>query len=373
MRITAAVTESAKAPFVLQELDLGDPLAGEVLVRVAAAGICHTDLIVRDQWYPVPLPAVLGHEGAGIVERVGEGVTLVAPGDRVGMSFDSCGHCPTCRTGRPSYCHDFWAYNFGAARTDGTTALSRDGRPVHSHFFGQSCFATHAVARERNLVKLPESIDLEIAAPLGCGIQTGAGAVLEALRAPAGSTIAVFGTGAVGLSAVMAAVVAGCTTIIGVDINPARLELASELGATDVIDADAQDAGEEIRRITGYGADFSVETTAVPTVLRQAVDCLAPRGACGLIGAPAMGTEVSLDMNTILVGGRVVRGIVEGDSVPQTLLPRLIQLWEQGKFPVERLMTFYDFDRIDEAAHDAESGKVIKPVLRMGAHERSSK
>ncbi len=365
MRITAAVTESKGAPFALQELELGDLRADEVLVRVAAAGICHTDLIMRDQWYPVPLPAVLGHEGAGVVERVGSAVTLVAPGERVGMSFDSCGHCPTCRTGRPAYCHDFWAYNFASTRPDGTSALSRDGELIHAHFFGQSCFATHAVASERNLVVLPDSIPLEIAAPFGCGIQTGAGGVLDALAVPAGSTLAVFGTGAVGLSAVMAGAIAGCTTIIGIDRNAARLELARELGATHVVNAAERDAGEAIRTLTGYGADFSVETTGVPEVLRQAVDCLAPRGTCGSIGAAAMGTEVSLDMNVILTAGRAVRGIVEGDSVPRSLLPRLIALWEQGRFPVDRLMAFYDFDRIEEAAHDAEQGLVIKPVLRI--------
>ncbi len=366
MKITAAVTESAGAPFALQELELGDLRPDEVLVRVAAAGICHTDLIMRDQWYPVPLPAVLGHEGAGVVERVGSAVTLVAPGDRVGMSFNSCGHCPTCRTGRPAYCHDFWASNFAAARSDGTSALSRDGEIIHAHFFGQSSFATYAVACERNVVILPDSIPLEIAAPFGCGIQTGAGGVLDALRAPAGSTLAVFGTGAVGLSAIMAGAIAGCTTIIGIDRIAARLELARELGATHVIDTTKRDVLQEISRITGYGVDFSVESTGVPELLRQGVDCLAPRGTCGSIGASAMGTEVTLDMNTILTAGRAIRGIVEGDSVPQTLLPRLIELWSQGKFPVERMMEFYDFDQIDEAAHLAEEGKVIKPVLRIG-------
>ena len=365
MKITAAVTESAHAPFVLQELELGELRPDEVLVRVAAAGICHTDLIMRDQWYPVPLPAVLGHEGAGVVERVGSAVTQVVPGTRVGMSFDSCGHCPTCRTGHPSYCHDFWGHNFASQRADGTSALSRDGELIHGHFFGQSCFATHSVASERNIVALPDSIPLEIAAPFGCGFQTGAGGVLDALRAPAGSTLAVFGTGAVGLSAVMAGAIAGCTTIIGIDRNAARLELARELGATHVVNTAEREAPAEIQRITGFGVDFSLETTGVPALLRQAVDSLAPRGTCGVIGAAAMGTEVSLDTNTILVAGRTVRGIVEGDSVPGSLLPRLIALWEQGRFPVERMMTFYDFDQIDEAAHQAEAGDVIKPVLRI--------
>lgn len=366
MRITAAVTESKGAPFALQDVELGALRPDEVLVEVAAAGICHTDLICRDQWYPVPLPAVLGHEGAGVVQSVGSAVTRVAAGDRVAMSFDSCGSCPICLTGRPSYCHSFFEHNFASARpADGSSALSRDGVPIHAHFFGQSSFASHAVANERNLVKLDNEIPLEIVAPFGCGIQTGAGAVLNTLRAPAGSTLAVFGTGAVGLSAVLAGVIAGCTTIIGVDVNPGRLAVARELGATHTVDARDHDAVIEIRRITRTGVDFSLETTASPHVFRQAVDATGPTGVCGLIGAPAFGTEVSLDMNSILVGGRTVRGIVEGDSVPAVFLPRLVRLWEEGRFPVERLMQQYDFDAIEQAAADAESGRVIKPVLRM--------
>jgi aryl-alcohol dehydrogenase len=188
MRLTAAVTESKGAPFVLQELELGELRPKDVLVQVAAAGICHTDLIVRDQWYPVPLPAVLGHEGAGVVERVGSAVVGLAPGDRVGMSFDSCGHCPTCQSARPSYCHRFFEHNFAAARADGTSALSRDGELIHAHFFGQSSFATHALAGERNVVRLPDGIGLDVAAPFGCGIQTGAGAVLNSLRAASRSS-----------------------------------------------------------------------------------------------------------------------------------------------------------------------------------------
>jgi aryl-alcohol dehydrogenase len=362
MRITAAVTASKGAPFELTELDLGLLREDEVLVRVAAAGICHTDLICRDQWYPVPLPAVLGHEGAGVVAAVGAAVTKVARGDRVGMSFDSCGGCSSCLAGKPSYCHAFFEYNFASSRPeDGSSALG----DVHAHFFGQSCFATHSVASERSVVKIESDIPFEIAAPFGCGIQTGAGAVLNTLAVPAGSSLAVFGTGTVGIAAILGGVIAGCTTIIGVDRQPARLALAQELGATHVIDAREADAVAEIRAITGSGVEFSLETTGSPSVLRLAVDCLAPRGTAGVIGAPAFGTEVSLDVNTILTGGRVVRGIVEGDSVPEVFLPQLMRLWEQGQFPVERLMTFYDFDEIERAAHDAETGATIKAVLRM--------
>jgi aryl-alcohol dehydrogenase len=365
LKIKAAVTESKGGPFLVQELELGELRADEVLVEVGAAGICHTDLICRDQWLLVPLPAVLGHEGAGVVKEIGSSVTGVAPGDRVGMSFNSCGGCPSCRRGRSTYCYDFFGRNFASARPDGTSALSRGGELVHAHFFGQSSFATHAVANVRNVVKLPEGVDFELAAPFGCGIQTGSGAVLNVMRPPPGSSLAVYGTGAVGLSAIMAGVIAGCTTIVGVDIRPKRLELARELGATHVIDSREADLAEEIRRATGGGADFAIETTGVPAVLRAAVDSLAPMGECGVIGAPPFGTEVALDVNGVLAFGRVVRGIVEGEAVPELFIPTLLELWRLGRFPVDRMMVSYDFDQINEAVHDAEEGTTIKPVLRM--------
>ena len=366
MKITAAVVEETGGPFVIQELELGALAPDEVLVEVAAAGICHTDLIVRDQWLPTPLPAVLGHEGAGVVTAVGSAVTNVAPGDRVGMSFNSCGHCVTCLEAQSAYCHDFFGRNFAAARPDGSSVLSRDAGPVHGHFFGQSSFATHAVATARNVVRLPDWIPFDIAAPFGCGIQTGAGAIMNSLRPPAGSSLAVFGTGAVGLSAIIAGAITGCSPIIGIDVRPARLELARELGATHTIDASTTDALEEIGRITGAGANFTVETCGLTSVLRTAVDSLAPVGVCGVIGAPPGGAEVGLDVNMFFALGKTLRGIVEGDSIPELFLPRLFDLWQAGRFPVDRFMVRYDFDQINQAAHEAESGTTIKPVLRMG-------
>ena len=365
MKIRAAVTESKEASFAVQELELGDLQADEVLVEIAASGICHTDLICRDQWIPVPLPAVLGHEGAGTVKAVGSAVTHISIGDRVGMTFNSCGRCRMCHRAQSTYCHDIFGRNFAAARPDQTSAYSRGGEVVHGHFFGQSSFATHSVATARNVVKLPEGVPFEIAAPFGCGIQTGAGGVLNALRPPVGSSLVVTGTGAVGLAAVMGAVIAGCGIIIGVDIRPNRLELARELGATHVIDASSADFGDEIRRIAGDGADYAIETTGVPEVLRTAFEALAPRGELGVIGAPPFGVEVSLEVQSILSVGRAIRGIVEGDSVPELFLPMLINLWQQGRFPVDRMMVSYDFDRINEAVHDAEAGTTIKPVLVM--------
>jgi aryl-alcohol dehydrogenase len=360
VNVTAAVVEAPGAPFALRELELGELRDDEVLVRVAASGICHTDLICRDQWIPVPLPAVLGHEGAGVVEAVGSAVTDVAPGDRVAMSFDCCGSCPTCARGLGAYCHSFFDHNFAASRpADGSSVFG----DVHAHFFGQSSFATHSVARARNVVRLDDVIPFEIAAPFGCGIQTGAGAVLNVLRPEPGSTLVVFGAGAVGLAAVLAGRIAGCGRIVAVDLRPARLDLARELGATHAVDAARDDAVEAIFGLGG--ADRSLEATGSPQAVRAAVDCLVPTGVCGVVGAPAFGTEVSLDVTHVLTGGRVVRGIVEGESVPQEFLPRLAELWRGGEFPVDRFMTHYDFDEIDRAAHDAESGAVVKPVLRM--------
>lgn len=366
MRISAALTREPAAPFTVVDLELEAPRADEVLVRVQAAGICHTDLIVRDQWYPVPLPAVLGHEGAGVVEAVGDGVDKVRPGDRVAMSYGSCGRCPNCLAARPWVCHDFWGRNFGATRPDGSTALRAGDTPVHSHFFGQSSFATYAIATERNVVPIGSDIPFEVVAPFGCGIQTGAGAILNALRPPAGSGVAVFGTGTVGMAGILAAQVAGCTQIIGIDVRPARLELARSLGATHVVDARDGDPLEAVKDLTGgLGVPFSLETSGRADVLQQAVYATAPGGVCGLIGAPPFGTEVSLDVNQLLALGRTLRGIVEGESVPDVFLPRLIELWRQGRFPIERIMTTYDFADIERAGRDAEEGGVIKPVLRM--------
>jgi len=366
MKITAALVREKEQPFSIEELELEEPRAGEILVRVAGVGVCHTDLIVRDQWYPVPLPAVLGHEGAGVVEVVGAGVTKVQAGDRVALSFAHCGWCSSCLIGKPSYCLTFFERNFGGSRLDGSIALSRNGEAVHSHFFGQSSFATHALATERNVVKVPDDAPLELLGPLGCGVQTGAGAVLNVLRPDAGATVAVFGAGAVGLSAIMAAVISGCTTIVGVDIKPNRLELARELGATHVVNGAETDAVEEIKGVTGSGVDYSLDSTGVPTVFRQAVDALAPLGMCGIVGAPPLGTEANLDWNDIMIPGKTVRGIVEGDAVPDIFIPRLIDLYAKGRFPFDRLVKFYDLDQINEAADDAEEGNTLKPVLRMG-------
>jgi len=365
MQIRAAVTRAPGAPMSLETLELDDPRAGEILVRVVATGVCHTDLVVSQGMLPTPQPVVLGHEGAGIVETVGKGVTKVVPGDHVVMSFNSCGVCPSCVDGAETYCHDFFAHNFLAARSDGSTALRSGADSVHSNFFGQSSFATHALCHERNVVKVPTDVPLELLGPLACGIQTGAGAVMNALRVGPGASFAVFGTGSVGLSAIMAARLVGAGTIIAVDIDKGRLAVAETLGATHTIDSTSLDATAEIMQITGSGLNFALDTTGLAPVIRSAVDSLAPRGTCGILGASAPGSEITLDEVHFMSGGRRLMGIVEGESHPDTFIPELIDLYRSGDFPFDKLVTFYDLDQIDDAIHDCEIGTTIKPIVRM--------
>ncbi|AKO52440.1 alcohol dehydrogenase [Marinobacter psychrophilus] len=365
MDIIAAVTRGKSEDFLVETIQIDDPRPGEVRVKVIATGMCHTDLVVRDQYLPVPLPAVLGHEAAGIVDAVGEGVKKLKPGDHVVMTFDSCHQCPSCYEGDTVYCENFLGINLlSAARPDGSTTLSRNNEVIHSNFFQQSSFASYAMGTEDSVVKVTKDVELEILGPLGCGIQTGAGAVMNSLAPEAGSTIAIFGAGSVGLSAIMAARIVGCTIIIAVDIMPSRLKIALELGATHTLNPQDGDIVEAIHAITGGGVNYSLEATAIPAVFCQAVDSLAVRGVCGLIGLPPAGTKVSLDMVNLLLG-RTVRGIIEGDSKPDTFIPKLIELYRQGRFPFDKLIKFYDLKDINQAAHDSETGLVIKPIIRM--------
>jgi aryl-alcohol dehydrogenase len=362
MKIQAAVIYTKSDRFRLEELELSDPRENEVLVRIVGVGVCHTDLACRDQHLPAPLPAVFGHEGAGIVERVGTGVTQVRPGDHVVLSWGSCKTCDACLSGENTYCTDFLRYNFSGTRPDGSITLRKGDQPIHGSFFGQSSFANFALAPQDNVVKVKKEVPLEILGPLGCGVQTGAGAVINSLKAKPGDSLAVFGAGTVGLSAIMAAQVVGCTTIIAVDLNDDRLGLARVMGATHAINASTTDPVAAIREITG-GIQFSLECVGNPKVLRQAVDCLGLRGVCGLVGAVAPGTEVVLNMDLVM-NGRTVRGIIEGDAVPALFIPKLIELYRQKRFAFDRLIKFYPLSEINQAVADMEKGLVIKPILR---------
>lgn len=362
--IRAAVLEEHGSRFHVDDLELEAPRADEVLVTLVAVGVCHTDAVARAGDYPVPTPVVLGHEGAGVVAAVGADVTDVRVGDHVVLSFVACGTCTTCRAGRPALCQYAFERNFLATRPDGSTTLRRPGGgTVHGLFFGQSSFGSSVVAPASSVVVVDPEFDLRLAGPLGCGFQTGAGAVLNSLRPDPGSSIAVYGAGAVGLCAVMAAGIAGCTTIVAVDRHPGRLELARELAATHtVLVEEGTDVADAVRASSDGGVEYALDTTGSPTVVRQAVDALRVAGVFGLIGAAKLGTEVSLDLTHMLFG-RVFRGIIEGDSVPRQFIPELIEHHRAGRFPIEKLVQFFAFDEIERAFAASESGEAVKPVL----------
>ncbi len=365
MEIKAAVVFETGGDFSIEQLEMSEPNDDEVLVRIVGVGICHTDLGARDGHLPIPPPpSVFGHEGAGVVEKVGARVNKVKPGDHVVLAWDCCGTCSSCRAGKDPYCLNFFLHNFHGARPDGSTTLRKGDQVIHGSFFCQSSFADFALANERNVVKVRDDVPLETLAPMGCGVMTGAGAVMNSLQPRPGASIAVFGVGTVGMSAVLGAGVCGCTTIIAVDINSDRLETAKDLGATHTVNAGEVDPVEAILDITGGGAQFSLECVGNPKVLRQAVDVLPRLGVCGLLGVVPPGTEVSLDMDLIM-NGRMVKGIIEGDAIPDLFIPKLIDLYSQGRFPFDRLITFYPFDDINRAVADMEKGLVVKSVLRL--------
>ncbi|SHN46499.1 NAD(P)-dependent alcohol dehydrogenase [Cryptosporangium aurantiacum] len=359
MRIQAALVESPGGPFTVHELDLEKPRPDEVLVRITAAGICHTDLTMRHGWPAARTPMIFGHEGAGVVEAVGDAVTTVRPGDAVCLSYRSCRACEQCRAGHPAYClrSDL---NLRGVRADGSTPHTRDGSPVYGNFFGQSSFATYALADESNTVPIPDDFPPVLAAPLGCGIQTGVGTVLTVLQPDAGSTVVVFGAGSVGLSAVMAAVAERCT-VIAVDPVASRRALAFELGASGVVDpAGGTDVAAAVRELTGGGAHSAIDTTGRPDVIRQAIGSLRRRGTLALVG---IGGTAEFDLMTVLSNGIRLRGVIEGDVTPADFVPRLIDLHRQGALPIETLIVEYPFADIETAARDAASGRVVKPVL----------
>lgn len=362
MEIKAAVLREKGRPFSLENLRLDDPKPDEILVRIVGTGVCHTDITIQDN--PVVLPVVLGHEGSGIVEKTGSHVQKVKPGDHVVMTFVSCGYCRNCQQGLPSYCPNSIVPTFLGVRSDGSTTMKKEDEKIHGSFFCQSSFATHAIAMERNIVKVRKDAPLELLGPMGCGVQTGAGSVLNSLKACVGSSIAIFGMGSVGLSAIMAAKIAGCFPIIGVDLHPSRLALAKELGATHIIHAGEEDTERTIKSLTKGGADYTLEMVGHPHVLRQALQSTRVKGVCGLVGGAPSGTEVSLDMNSIMFG-RTITGLIEGDSVPDLFIPKLIDLYMDGRLPVDRLVTFYELDQINQAIEDIKNGTAIKPVIKM--------
>ena len=363
MKVRAAIAWEAGAPLSIEEVDLDEPREDEILVRVEAVGVCHTDDKARHGRLPVVFPVILGHEGSGTVERAGTAVTRVRPGDRVLFTPDYCGRCPTCLAGRTPYCDDVIAVTFGGTRPDGSPRAHKDGRPVRASFFGQSSFATHALVTERNIVPVARDAPLSSLAGLTCGMQTGAGAILNAMPAGPGRSVAVFGAGAVGLAAVMAAAASGTDEIVAVDRVARRLRLAAGLGATHVIDTGGRElagVSAEIIKVTGGGAQIALDTTTSPAMIKAAVQSLAPLGTCGFVSGSG---EIVLPPMDLQLKGRSLRGLMGGDIAPGVFLPRLLDLHRRGRFPFDRLVRNYPFTSVNTAIADSLSGAVVKPVL----------
>ncbi|MBV2355244.1 NAD(P)-dependent alcohol dehydrogenase [Streptomyces sp. J2-1] len=367
-RFRAAVLRSREDPFGVEEVILrSGPAEGEVLVRIAGCGMCRTDLAVRRSGGRSPLPAVLGHEGAGVVVRTGGGPdTAVGVGDHVVLSFDSCGHCRNCRGAAPAYCDSFASLNlFGGRKEDTPRLTDAAGRPLAPRWFGQSSFAEYALVPARNAVRVDPALPLELLGPLGCGFLTGAGAVLNTFRAGPGDTLVVLGAGAVGLAAVMAATASGAF-IVAIDHNPQRLALAERFGAVP-LSSGTMGLPERVRRLTDGGARYALDTTASPPLINDALRALRPTGTLGLVAR--LHTALPLEPGT-LDRGRAVRHLCEGDAVPSLLIPRLTALWQAGRFPFDQLIRTYPLSGIDEAERDCDAGRVVKPVLLPEGRDR---
>ena len=366
MKTQAAVVSEPGGKFVLQEVHLLGPQADEIIVELEATGMCHADLAARAGKLPFPLPAVLGHEGVGRVVETGSSVSDVVVGDRVVISFSSCGRCLSCQSAAPVYCRDWPQLNMvGGCRPDGSPTLSASGGPLHGHFFGQSSFSRLIVTTARATVKVQEGVPAAVLAPLGCAVQTGVSAVTNVLRPGPGSRIAVFGVGAVGMSVLMGLGLTGAAQIIAVDVHPARLALARELGASDVIDATAGDVEQQIAEFTnGAGLDGAIETSGNLGALRTGIAALAPTGTCVVIGVPGEG---AIDVNVLRLVERGLRliGTNQGGAVPRAFIPHLVELYQRGRLPIEKMITNFDFAEINQAAEASLNGSVIKPVLHM--------
>jgi aryl-alcohol dehydrogenase len=360
----AAVLREHNAPLQIESVVVPELRSDEILVRIHGVGICHTDLTAAAGGVPIPLPAVLGHEGSGVIAEVGSSIVSLRVGDPVVIGFDSCRTCRNCRRSRPAYCSRFAPLNYSGVRPDGTSVFhDGSGRPIHGNWFGQSSFSSLVVATDRNVVRLPRGVPVELAGPLGCGLATGAGTVLRVLRPESSSAIAVFGLGAVGMAAVMAAKIAGCGTIIGIDPNPRRHAPALELGATAVMSPDdVDDIGRHVRRATGGGVDYAVESVGSEAVIRQAMSSLASPGVCATLGLRGGRNPITIDQ-THLLSGRTLTGVIEGDADPHVFLPELAALWRDGRFPVEKITSTFPFDQLEDAFAAVTAGEVVKAVL----------
>jgi aryl-alcohol dehydrogenase len=360
MRIRAALVRASDGDFTIEDVDLREPRAGEVLVKLTATGVCHTDLAIKSSAGDGAAPVVLGHEGAGVVEQVGAGVTGLSVGDHVVLTFASCGGCDFCVRGKPTYCMHFAALNSGGLATTDDTAHTQEGRPLRGGFFGQSSFATHAIASPANAIVVPPDLDLTTIAPLGCGIQTGAGSMLNILRPSTRSSVLIMGLGGVGMAGLMSAVASGAKHVVAVDPVASRREVAQSLGATLAL-APSDDLVAQVLDHTAGGATHALDTTGRGDAIGQAFESLSRTGHLVLVGLGM--PDLVLSGAALMSGGRSVTGSIEGDAVPRELIPLLAEMYRDGTLPLGRIVRKYAFDDINQAIADMRTGDVIKPVL----------
>jgi S-(hydroxymethyl)glutathione dehydrogenase/alcohol dehydrogenase len=341
---------------VTEDLEVRATGPGEVRVRIAAAGVCHSDVSVIEGTIPFPTPLVMGHEGAGVVEEVGSSVTKVKPGDHVVLvTLGHCGQCDACESGHPTHCRDTFGKVF--------QPFTYKGEPAYM-FANTSVFSEYTVVKESQAVVIDPSVPLEAASLIGCGVVTGAGAVWNRAKVGRGDTVAVFGVGGIGLNAVQAAWIAGATRIIAVDANPAKESIARDFGATDFVDARAGDTVAAVKAILPDGVDYSFECVGNPVVLRQAIDILAIGGNCVIIGFPPPTVEASFNVASLNFIDRGILGSRYGSARPHVDIPLVIDLYKQGRFKLDELVTrTYPLEQVESVFSDMAEGKVARGVL----------
>jgi len=365
MKAKAAILFEVGQKLEIREVEVEAPKYGEVLIKMAVGGVCHSDLHVMTGHLTAPVPAILGHEGSGVVAEVGAGVTSLKPGDHViPMWRLSCGVCEYCSGSRPALCASGTQIRMTGRLLDGTTRFKFEGREI-KHFAGVSSFSEYSVIPERAVLKIPNDFPLDKAALLGCGVITGVGAVFNAARVKPGSSVAVFGTGGVGVNVIQGAAIAGAEIIIAVDILPSKLEFAKRFGATHTINAKETKPVEAVRALTGgRGVDYSFEVIGLPETIRQAYDSLSKRGMAVAVGVAPMTTEVSVPIMSLVYEERILTGSVYGSSRPWIDIPILINLYRAGKLKLDELLTRqYPFAQINEAYAALERGEVLRSVV----------
>jgi alcohol dehydrogenase len=360
----AATPYAQSRPLAIEDVDLAPPGPGEVLVKIAAAGLCHSDLSVINGDRPRPTPMLLGHEASGIVEEPGAGVTDLAKGDHVVMVFvPSCGHCLPCAEGRPALCEPGAAANTAGTLLSGARRLSRNGQPIHHHM-GCSAFAEYATVSRRSLVKIDPALPLDEAALFGCAVLTGVGAVVNTAKVAAGQTVAVIGLGGVGLAALIGALSAGASRVVAIDLADDKLTLAKSLGATDTFNARSDTCVDEIKAATGGGVDFAFELAGSVKAMELAYKITRRGGTTVTAGLPPPTHMLPIPQVNLVAEERTIKGSYIGTCVPVRDLPRYVALYRQGRLPVDRLLTGrLKLDEINLGFDRLREGKAVRQVV----------